>query len=61
MNGIGIQMGRRRYIKLEDVENCLRELKVNRWRQKANNREEWAFVAEEDKILKGQLNHGVII
>jgi hypothetical protein len=28
----------------EDVENVLRELKLERWRQKANNIEQWAFV-----------------
>jgi hypothetical protein len=55
MNGMGIQMGKA----LKGVENCLRELKVKRWRQNANNREEWVFVAEEDKILKGHLNQGL--
>jgi hypothetical protein len=32
---------RRRLRWLEDEENDIRELKVKRWRQKANNREEW--------------------
>jgi hypothetical protein len=26
----------------EDAENVLQELKVKRWRQKTNNRDEWA-------------------
>jgi hypothetical protein len=37
---------------LKDVENDLRELKVKGWRQKANNREELASVAEEVDVLK---------
>jgi hypothetical protein len=41
------------------VENCLRELKVKRWRQKTNNREECAFVAEADEIHKGKSNQGI--
>ena len=37
---------------LDGVED-LRQLKVKRWRQKALNREEWAVVIKEAKILRG--------
>jgi hypothetical protein len=30
------------------------ELKVKRWRQKANSREEWAFVVKGAKVCRGQ-------
>jgi hypothetical protein len=36
---------------LEDVENCLRELNLNRWRKNVNNRHKWASVAERGKFL----------
>jgi hypothetical protein len=36
---------------MEDVENDLRELKVKRWRQKTNNRDEWESVLKRAKIL----------
>lgn len=38
---------------VDDAENNLQELKVKWWRQKANNRKEWASVIEEANILKG--------
>jgi hypothetical protein len=38
---------------MEVVENDLRELKVKRWRPKANNREELASVEKEAKFLRG--------
>jgi hypothetical protein len=39
---------------LEDVENASRELKVKRWSQKSSNREQWASVVTEVKVLSGQ-------
>jgi hypothetical protein len=39
---------------LDDVENDLRVVKVKRWRKKAQNREEWASVIKEAKVLKGR-------
>jgi hypothetical protein len=38
---------------LEDVENNLREMKFKRRRQKTVDREEWAFVINEVKALRG--------
>jgi hypothetical protein len=38
---------------LEDVENYILELKVKRWSQEANNREELAFVIKEARVFKG--------
>jgi hypothetical protein len=32
---------------MEDVEKDLREMKVNKWQQKAGDREEWAPVIKE--------------
>jgi hypothetical protein len=37
---------------LDDVENYLRVMKVNRCRKKAQNREEWASIIKEAKVLK---------
>jgi hypothetical protein len=37
---------------LEDIQNDLRELKVNKWRQGANNNEEWVPVANDTKVLR---------
>jgi hypothetical protein len=34
------------------VENDLRVMKIKRWRKKAQNREEWASVIKEAKVLK---------
>jgi hypothetical protein len=31
----------------------LRELEVKRWRKKPNNREGWAYVVKEAKVLRG--------
>jgi hypothetical protein len=36
---------------VNDVENDLRSLKVKRWRQNANNREQWESVIKEAKVL----------
>jgi hypothetical protein len=36
---------------LEDAEDYLQEMKINKWRQKANNREERTFVVEVAKAL----------
>jgi hypothetical protein len=38
---------------MTDVEDDLRELKARRWRQKANDTEEWAyeFVVERPRLL----------
>jgi hypothetical protein len=36
---------------LDDVENDWRELKLKRWKQKANNREEFACVVKYAKFL----------
>jgi hypothetical protein len=33
-------------------------MKVKRWRQKAVDREEWAFVSKETKALRGPKSHG---
>jgi hypothetical protein len=38
---------------ISDVENDLRELKVNRWRQKVNSKEELASVSKKAKVLRG--------
>jgi hypothetical protein len=32
---------------LEDVENDVSELKVTRWKEKANNKEEWTSALKE--------------
>jgi hypothetical protein len=37
---------------MENIQNDLRELKVNRWRQEANNNEEWVPVANDTKVLR---------
>jgi hypothetical protein len=46
------KVGRPRLRWLDDVENDLRVMKVKRWRIKAQNREEWASVIKEAKVLK---------
>jgi hypothetical protein len=38
---------------LKEVEKDLREIKVNRWRQKAFDREEWASIIKEAKAVRG--------
>jgi hypothetical protein len=40
------------------VENDLRVMKIKRWRKKAQNREEWASVIKEAKVLKGPYSQG---
>jgi hypothetical protein len=37
--------------RLVDVDNYLRQLKVKRQKKKANNREGWASLVKEDKII----------
>jgi hypothetical protein len=46
-------VGRPRLRWLDDVESGLRVMKVKRWRKKAQNREEWASILKEPKVLKG--------
>jgi hypothetical protein len=43
---------------LEYVEEDLREMKVKIWRQKAVDREEWAFVVKEAKAVRGPYSQG---
>jgi hypothetical protein len=38
---------------LEGVQKDLQEMKVKRWRQKKGDREEWASVIKEGKVLRG--------
>jgi hypothetical protein len=38
---------------LEDVEKGLQEIKVNRWRKRAVDREEWGSVFKETKAPRG--------
>jgi hypothetical protein len=47
------KIGRPRLRWLDDVENDSRVMKVKRWREKAENREEWTFVIKEAKVFKG--------
>jgi hypothetical protein len=47
------KVGRPRFRWLDDVKNDLRVMKVKRWRKKAHNREEWASIRKEAKVLKG--------
>ena len=44
---------------MEDVERDLWEMKVKRWRQKAVDREEWAFVIKETEAVRGPCSQGV--
>ena len=46
-------MARPRLRCLEDVENDLREMKFKRWRHKAVDRVEMAFILKEAKALIG--------
>ena len=48
-----ISRGRPKLRQLEDVEKDLREMKVRRWRQKGDDREEWESVSKEAKALRG--------
>ena len=52
-------MGRTRLRWLEDVQKDLREKKVKRWREKAFDREEWAFIIKEAKAMIGLWNQSV--
>jgi hypothetical protein len=44
-------MGRPSWWWLEDTECCLREMKFQRWRQKAVGRVVWAPVFKVDKVV----------
>jgi hypothetical protein len=44
---------------LEDVDKGRWEMKVKSWRQKAVDREEWAFVIKEANALRGPYSRGV--
>jgi len=46
-------MGRPRLRWLEDGEKDLWEMKVERWPQRAVDREEWVSIIKEAKALKG--------
>jgi hypothetical protein len=46
---------------MEDVQNYVWELKMKRWSQKANNREEWPPAATEAMVLRGPSRQGVNI
>jgi hypothetical protein len=37
----------------------LREMKVKKWRQKENSKENWASVLQESKVLRGTYNQGI--
>jgi hypothetical protein len=45
--------GRPRLRWLEDAEKNMLEMKVKRWRQKAVEREDWAFVIKEAQARRG--------
>jgi hypothetical protein len=47
------KVGRPRLGWLDDVENDLIVMKIKRWRKKAQNREQWASVIKEVKVLEG--------
>jgi hypothetical protein len=48
-----IRVGRPRIICLQDIADNLRELKMNRWRQKVNYIEKWTFVVMEVENFQG--------
>jgi hypothetical protein len=45
------EVGSLRLIWLEDAENHIQELKMKRWRWKANNREAWAVGVKECRLV----------
>ena len=51
--------GRPRVRWLKEVEKDLREMKVKRWRQKAIDSEEWAYVNKEAKAVRGIYSRGL--
>ena len=51
--------GRPRVRWMEDVGKDLREIMVKRWRQKADDRQEWASVFKQATALRGPLSQGV--
>jgi hypothetical protein len=52
-------MGRPRMRWLEGVEKDLREMKFERWRQKAVDTEEWVSVIKATKAVRGPYSQGV--
>ena len=52
--------GRPRLRRLKDVGKDLREMKVKRWRHKTVDREEWASVIKEAKVVRGIKSRGVL-
>ena len=52
--------GRPRLRWLNDVGKDLREMKVKGWRHKAVDREEWASVIKEAKVVRGTKGPGVL-
>ena len=45
--------GRPRKRWMDDVEEDLKRLKVKNWKRKARNREEWAKISKEARVLQG--------
>jgi hypothetical protein len=52
------KVGRYKMRYLEDAENDLKQIKFNKWRKMANNREDHGLVITEAKILRGSLSQG---
>jgi hypothetical protein len=48
----GLNMESSRLRLIEDVENDFKEIRIKRWRQNISDREEWASVVMEAKVLK---------
>jgi hypothetical protein len=48
----GRKMGRPRLRWLEDAENGILGLKLKKWKEKANNKEQWASVVKKTNVLK---------
>lgn len=51
-------MGRFKHRWLEDIENDLLELKLKRWRQKANSKEGKESVVKETKVFRDPGTNG---
>jgi hypothetical protein len=45
--------GRSRMRWLDDANSDLKKMKVNRWKEKMRNREQWRLVVEKAKALTG--------
>jgi hypothetical protein len=52
-------MGRHKLSWLEYTENDWWELKVKRWWKKANDRDEWASIIKQAKILRRPWRKGI--